>query len=242
MKNKYKSRVLGMRKGSTDVADFTNGLIGDDFFGEPDPVRVVGQITDAELKRIHECIASTQRPRTHRGPPRNLGEARHGKLKADQWRSLMEFDIPVALAQLWDDTSGRQQLFHCTMLLAIAVRYATSYVITKGHADQYKKYMLEYIKALLDIDPQIRLRPNHHEALHIPDFLILFGPMHGWWMFVYERMIGLLQNMNSNHKIGTGFTYFKFSHCSSDPIAPKEAKWKEPLWNPSARLQTSVGF
>ncbi len=186
---------------------FTTGLVGVDYFDgcDPDPVRVIGPISDDELKTIRSYIASTVRPRWHKGPPRNLGEARHGKLKADQWRTLMEFDIPVALAQLWEIPSERRQLFHCTMLLAIAMRYATSHVITKVHVDQYKKYMVEYLKALREIDPLSNLHPNHHEALHIPDFLEYFGPMHGWWMFVYERMIGLLQNMNTNYKIGMTF-------------------------------------
>ena len=26
--------------------------------------------------------------------------------------------------------------------------------------------------------------------------------MHGWWMFTYERVIGLLQKINTNYKIG----------------------------------------
>ncbi len=187
------------------MPDFTVGLVGDDYFdNEPDSVsvRTIGPISDDELKTIHSYIASTVRPRWHKSPPKNLGEARHGKLKADQWRSLMEFDIPVALAQLWTENSERQQLFHCTMLLAIAIRYATSHVVTQEHISQYKKYMLDYLKALRQIDPQSTLHPNHHEALHIPDFLELFGPMHGWWMFVYERMIGLLQQTNTNYKIG----------------------------------------
>lgn len=62
--------------------------------------------------------------------------------------------------------------------------------------------MLEYLTTLRKIDPLSNLRPNHHEALHLPDFFNLYGPMHGWWMFVYERMIGLLQNTNTNFKIG----------------------------------------
>jgi hypothetical protein len=32
--------------------------------------------------------------------------------------------------------------------------------------------------------------------------LLLFGPMHGWWMFVFERVIGMLQKTNTNDKLG----------------------------------------
>lgn len=184
--------------------DFTSGLVGDGYFDS----HLIDAITEGEMMTIRSYIASTERPRWHKSPPANLGEASHGKLKADQWRSLMEFDIPVALAQLWDMNSERRQLFHCTMLLAIAMRYATSHVVTSYHITQYKRYMLEYLLMLRKLDPESDLRPNHHEALHIPDFLELYGPMHGWWMFVYERTIGLLQNTNTNFKIGMSVILF----------------------------------
>ncbi|KAG2148241.1 uncharacterized protein EDB93DRAFT_1085087 [Suillus bovinus] len=29
-----------------------------------------------------------------------------------------------------------------------------------------------------------------------------YGPMHGWWMFPFERIIGALQKTNTNYKIG----------------------------------------
>ncbi|KIJ09587.1 hypothetical protein PAXINDRAFT_87272, partial [Paxillus involutus ATCC 200175] len=43
---------------------------------------------------------------------------------------------------------------------------------------------------------------NHHASLHMNEFLLRYGPMHGWWMFPFERIIGTLQKTNTNHKIG----------------------------------------
>jgi hypothetical protein len=54
-------------------------------------------ITQDDLKAIWDDIASTVRPRWHAAPPANLGQVSHGKLKADEWRSCFEFDIPVSL-------------------------------------------------------------------------------------------------------------------------------------------------
>ena len=64
------------------------------------------------------------------------------------------------------------------------------------------KCMVEYLNILKDLYPNMAWRPNHHASLHIGSFLLLFGPMHGWWMFVFERMIGLLQKTNTNFKLG----------------------------------------
>ncbi len=46
------------------AVDFTAGLVGEDYFDIDDfgPVRIIGHITDDELKKIHSYIASTVRP------------------------------------------------------------------------------------------------------------------------------------------------------------------------------------
>ena len=78
-----------------------------------------------EIKTLQEQISRTTRPVWHSAPPPNLGEPGHGKLKADQWRSLIEFDIPVSIAQLSvaarnkSHELGRwESILHCTMMLA----------------------------------------------------------------------------------------------------------------------------
>lgn len=38
--------------------------------------------------------------------------------------------------------------------------------------------------------------------MHIPAFLLRFGPMPGWWMFPFKWVIGLLQKVKTNRKIG----------------------------------------
>ncbi|KAF8572647.1 hypothetical protein K439DRAFT_1377958, partial [Ramaria rubella] len=66
----------------------------------------------------------------------------------------------------------------------------------------YHSYMATYIKDLKEIHPTIKHTTSHHMALHIYDFLGLFGPVHSWWCFPFERLIGILQRQPSNHKFG----------------------------------------
>lgn len=173
--------------------------------------RSASGISKQELAKIRQWIKETTRPGWYASVPKNLGESSHGKLKADQWRSAMEFDIPVAVAQLWgESTSSHYDRFCCTMHLALAIRYATLHQITELHVAKYTEHMLKHLTLLLAIDPSLRLRPNHHNALHIGDFLRRFGPMHGWWMFPFERVIGKLQRSNTNFKIGERHSFFCF--------------------------------
>ncbi|KAI0280568.1 hypothetical protein BC826DRAFT_924322 [Russula brevipes] len=167
-------------------------------------------ITQDDLKAIWDDIASTVRPRWHAAPPANLGQVFHGKLKADEWRSCFEFDIPVSLLRIETrrGASGTQtdeyraKLVHSTFLLATAIRWATSYRTSAMHIKKYKSAMKDYLKILRELRPTQRFRPNHLNALLVADYLRLYGPVRGWWMFPFERVIGDLQRTNTNSQQG----------------------------------------
>jgi hypothetical protein len=88
------------------------------------------------------------------------------------------------------------------MHLAVAVRWATSYRTTERHSQFFEENMVAYLRLLLELYPDIQLRPNHHVALHIGPLLTQLGPVHSWWMFPFERVIGMLQKINTNSKMG----------------------------------------
>lgn len=161
-----------------------------------------------ELQQIHLDIKSTSRPAWKTCPPANFGTPTHGKLKADEWRACIEFDLLVSMLKLWAGEAGeavdkdRLAVIHSTILLSIAIRYATSHAITPVHVDGYLHFMHAYIVSVQELRPSINLHPIHHNALHLDRFLHLFGPIHGWWMFPIERLIGMLQKLNINYKPG----------------------------------------
>ncbi|EIW78102.1 hypothetical protein CONPUDRAFT_60560 [Coniophora puteana RWD-64-598 SS2] len=143
---------------------------------------VVLRLTRAELAGIWSVIQDVVAPPWCRGPPKNLGCPGHGKLKADQWQSCLEFKLPVALMWTWTHTLPD--------------------AITAEHACNYTHHMQAYLRFIAQALPRYSWRPNHHASLHIGEFLLRYGPMHGWWMFPFERLIGILQQVNTNHKIG----------------------------------------
>jgi hypothetical protein len=167
------------------------------------------KLSPSEVKMIRERIRRTSRPRWHAKSPLDLGSSGHGKLKADQWRSLIEFDLPAALAYICFhsssqaiDIEGSKERFECTMLLAVAVGWAVSRQTSRRHAENYTENMHRYLQSLLNGLPKKKLLPNHHVALHFAPFLEAFGPARGWWAFPFERVIGRLQRINTNYKIG----------------------------------------
>ena len=166
------------------------------------------------LRRIRDDIETTCRPTSQSNPPSEFGSARHGKLTADQWRTILEFDAPVSLLKMWSERRSNstnafeQQIYGLLMdnrmYLAIAVAWGTSRRTSHFHAEKYKEFMVAYLDGLKLLG--FNLVPNHHLALHLSDFLTRFGPAHGWWAFPFERLIRVLGHIRTNSKIGA------FSH------------------------------
>ena len=92
------------------------------------------------------------------------------------------------------------------MSLISTVVIATSHTVTSTSASAYQKHILDYINGIKHLFPDYQLHPNHHMSLHIPEFLLLFGPVHSWWTFPFERLIGTVQRMPNNGKIGKAFS------------------------------------
>src|SRR6266851_4281907 len=165
-------------------------------------------ISQDELGMIREDIANTTHPHWHTAPLANLGQVSHGKLKADKWRSCFKFDIPVSLLQIGTQGNASQmdeyraKLVHSTLVLAIAIRWATSHHVSAKHIKQYEKNMKDYLKTLKELQPSQCFCPNHINTLLVSKYLYLYSPIQGWWMFPFERVIGDLQRSSTNNKPG----------------------------------------
>jgi hypothetical protein len=165
-------------------------------------------ISQDELGMICDNIANTICPHWYATPPANLGQVSYSKLKADKWRSCFEFDIPVSLLwiETWRNASQmdeyRAKLVHSTLVLAIVICWATSHHVSAKHIEQYKKNMKDYLKMLKELRPSQHFCPNHVNALLVSKYLHLYGPVQGWWMFPFKRVIGDLQCSSMNNKLG----------------------------------------
>jgi len=147
--------------------------------------------------------------------PINLGEAKHGKLKADQWRTVGTTYLPISLIRLWyrsEDTSDQRsqqckKLLEVTLSLISAVTIASSRTISQEKAELYLYHIQNYLKGLRELFPRYRFLPNQHMALHLAEYLQLYGPVHSWWTFPFERLIGMLQRIPNNFQNGNLFIF-----------------------------------
>ena len=96
-----------------------------------------------------------------------------------------------------------RHLQNITMVVVAVVSGRVDRDSTRIGAAYYPCGMLCMYASIRALFPTIPLRVNHHVSLHLAEFFLRYGPAHGWWMFPFERIIGILQQVNTNFKIGT---------------------------------------
>ncbi|KAJ7163655.1 hypothetical protein C8R46DRAFT_902729 [Mycena filopes] len=179
-------------------------------FKDPNYIPLPKTISMDDLRFVQHVIANTTTPSWVNHVPKNFGEKGAGSIKADEWRLMTTIYLPIALAILWLEQRQNHaahfvKLLDHTMALfqaiTIACRYTTSSARATAYRD-YVKYWLGNLQALYPHTNTPRTRTNPHVALHIYDFMLLFGPVLSWWAFPTERLIGELGKINSNDHLG----------------------------------------
>ncbi|MBW0470530.1 hypothetical protein O181_010245 [Austropuccinia psidii MF-1] len=140
--------------------------------------------------------------------PHNLGEAKHGRLKASDWLTLFTLVIPLILPEMFlegtseiNPNSIRAKFLQNTCDLIQCTRIACGRVVREGHAARFSKAYERYINSSKELYNNPRIKPNHHFALHIPYQLKIWGTLMGVAEFAGERLIGLLQKIRTNNRI-----------------------------------------
>lgn len=140
-------------------------------------------------------------------PPR-IGSSQHGKLSADQYRTICTVNLVTSLIPLWGiapDGSKWKMVLDNFMDLVAAVKIAHLRVLTPKHINKYQTLMHRYLRALQQLYPHAPITSLQHMSLHLPDLMKRFGPVHAWRCFAFERYNGVLQNIPTNYKFGIPF-------------------------------------
>lgn len=153
------------------------------------------------LQEVWADMANTTLPSWIQMPPKNVGSSSAGRLKADQWRTFSTVNLVITLIRLWSGTDMQPMLDNFLALVS-AVRWATLRSTSNNHISVVQEQMIHYLTTTVQLFGARVLTINHHMSLHIVDFLRLFGPVHGWWSFPFERYNGILAGTNSNFKAG----------------------------------------
>jgi hypothetical protein len=152
------------------------------------------------VKEIRHDIREITLPSWMKRPPRNFGQPSHGKLTADQWRTLCTVILVVTLIRKWNPFTHPD--LNNFLDLVICVRWATMRAVSQTHLDIVDFHLKRYLETVVSLYSQIVIHPNNHLTMHLTECIRNFGPVHGWWSFPFERFNGILQRIKNNGKFG----------------------------------------
>jgi hypothetical protein len=158
-----------------------------------------------DLGRIRACIKNVRLPTWVARPPTNLGEAKHGKLKAHEYLILFTVIFPLIIPELWwKKGSFEKALLLNFHHLVACTNIISSFSTSNAQADQFTANYVNYRAGLpqLFTRPQFHSVPNHHFAMHNEQLLKFWGPLAGLSEFAGERMNGMLGRVKHNRRIG----------------------------------------
>ncbi|KAJ8518276.1 hypothetical protein ONZ45_g4631 [Pleurotus djamor] len=160
---------------------------------------VLGSTTLMEVRRD---MAQSIFPSWISPGPKHPGEARWGKLKADEWKVFCTIHLPVTLLRLWGGDPKKLPILDNFMHLVAAIQVVSLREIKEKDILDYEFHMDAYLSSLLKLYPGTHIVPNQHNALHFGDHLRRWGPTHAWRCYAFERFNGLLQSIKTNCNFG----------------------------------------
>ncbi|PPQ82731.1 hypothetical protein CVT24_009908 [Panaeolus cyanescens] len=172
-------------------------------------------LNSQDLKVLQDNISNVVKPTWLTSLPPSLGGMVNVTLKADQWRVFGTVYLPLTLVVIWKlqnpgamNTESQpvneslKNILDCTMYLIQAIIVATSGTMKADMAELYLNLMLSYMRSLKNAFPTYKFKPNNHMSLHLSEHLRNFGPVHSWWTFPFERVIGMVQRIPTNNILG----------------------------------------
>lgn len=163
---------------------------------------VLGRLTLAE---VWVDMSKTTLPSWIGRAPPKLGDGRHGKLSADQWRTACTVNLVITLVRIWGlkaSNDRHHQMLDNFMDLITACKLAMMRKTTPDRIEKFQKHMCQYLKTTKELYVYTALTPNHHLSLHLPRLFENFGPPHAWVCFVFERCLRWLKFIKTSNKFG----------------------------------------
>ncbi|KAE9385411.1 hypothetical protein BT96DRAFT_758443, partial [Gymnopus androsaceus JB14] len=137
--------------------------------------------------------------------PRNPGQTDQGKFKADEWQAFCTINLPITLIRLWSSSNKddrKHKMLINFMHLVTAVRLANMREMTEARIHAFEVHIRLYLHGLQELYPHTEISIYQHSMLHFGSLLRRFGPVHSWRCFAFERMNYVLQQINTNGKLG----------------------------------------
>lgn len=157
------------------------------------------------MEAVSADMKRTQVPSWISRPPIDWGQARRGKLSANNWEVICTIHLVFTLIRLWGvaaATDRQRDMLKNYIDLIQAVRILTMKSIASVNIEAYSHYIYQHLVDYKRLYPNAKINSIHHAALHADEKLEEFGPIPSRNAGHYERSIYMMQELNTNNKFG----------------------------------------
>ncbi|POW20399.1 hypothetical protein PSHT_03565 [Puccinia striiformis] len=164
---------------------------------------------DTALTHIRKAIINIIVPRGVTQVPPNLGDPKHGKLKASEWHSLFATYLPLSLIDYffensaWCTTGAQENMLLNFSSLVLCTNIVSLKSVCDADCNKLSEAYGLYTETSKLVFDSPKIVPNHHYALHLSDQLKWWGPLSNVSEFSGERINGILQQIKTNSIIGS---------------------------------------
>lgn len=172
-----------------------------------------GWLSEAMIKKILKNLQQVIVPQGTTRVPKGLGTKANGKLKASEWHSLFATHLPLAALDVFIGDYGKfssgdsgplnDLIFENFVALVECTHIIGARKVTSSDSKRFGEIYQQYTSTSVGISEDIKIVPNHHYALHTPAQMQWYGPLLSVSEFPRERLIGMLQKMHTDGKMGT---------------------------------------
>ncbi|KAI1783783.1 hypothetical protein LXA43DRAFT_1067338 [Ganoderma leucocontextum] len=182
------------------------------------PVQVVNDDTEATPRRSERVPKPTAKRQEMVLEPDNAGALEIED--EDSWSQDSD-----------DDGAGDEDINHSTsklhprdldnfLKLAEALSLYLSEELTDESVAKADALLREYCTELLELYGPAVIRPNHHYATHTGDFVLDYGPLHEFLMFVFKRLNKVLKSFKTTGRSGVRLHHMLVSGLKEPSLSP----------------------
>ncbi|KZT54921.1 hypothetical protein CALCODRAFT_510434 [Calocera cornea HHB12733] len=138
------------------------------------------------------------------GPPsiHEVGEPGGGSLTSDEWRCLAVLYGPAAIPPVLI-AAGHSAAARNYLKLAASIKIFMRREITQAELERAEDLYRQFLREYVEIYGAENVTPTFHWILHMAAQIRRFGPVHGFWTYLFERLNKLLKGFATNgHKGG----------------------------------------
>ena len=156
----------------------------------------MGFISDSAFDLIQERVNSVVVPAGIGRIPHKI-KSGFASFTADQWKNWVVYYSTLVLFDILP-----QNHLECWRHFVLACRLLCSKELTAYSVQVSNALLLQFCKKAEHLYGKDFVTPNMHMHMHLKSCVLDYGPLHGFWLFAFERYNGELGSIpNNNHSI-----------------------------------------